>query len=200
MPRGTEQARLERRRQLVAEARLVFADKGYHRASINDIIKACDIARGTFYNYFDSKREIFDAILGELFELLWSVIKPIDINADIPQQIAGNLQGLMTVLEENPDLVRILFSGALGLDPQADNSLADFFTKSRVRLARALAWGQELGIVADGNPQVLAVAIIGIIREYWFHRALGVELMSPEEFLAESYTMLREGVFRLKSP
>jgi AcrR family transcriptional regulator len=37
----------------------VFRDKGYHAASVNDIIDAAQIARGTFYLYFTSKREIF---------------------------------------------------------------------------------------------------------------------------------------------
>jgi AcrR family transcriptional regulator len=37
----------------------VFKEKGYHATSVNDIIDAAQIARGTFYLYFTSKREVF---------------------------------------------------------------------------------------------------------------------------------------------
>ena len=58
------------RTAVLAAARQIFADKGYHATSIDDIIEAADIARGTFYLYFESKRAIFDELLDELFTTL----------------------------------------------------------------------------------------------------------------------------------
>ena len=49
----------ERRAQLLAAARVVFARRGYHHASVSDILDEAKVARGTFYNYFDSKRAVF---------------------------------------------------------------------------------------------------------------------------------------------
>ena len=51
-----------RRAQLLDASRQVFAERGYHRASVSDIITAAGVARGTFYNYFESKRAVFRAL------------------------------------------------------------------------------------------------------------------------------------------
>ena len=54
-----EKARVERRAALLSTARQVFAQHGYHSTSIDDLIDAAGVARGTFYLYFESKRAIF---------------------------------------------------------------------------------------------------------------------------------------------
>ena len=55
--------REERRERVLRAAMQVFAQKGYHATSVGDIIKQAEIARGTFYLYFENKRQIFEAIL-----------------------------------------------------------------------------------------------------------------------------------------
>jgi AcrR family transcriptional regulator len=37
---------------------MVFSEKGYHLASVSDIVEHAGIARGTFYQYFDNKRHV----------------------------------------------------------------------------------------------------------------------------------------------
>ncbi|HEX7701453.1 MAG TPA: helix-turn-helix domain-containing protein, partial [Kofleriaceae bacterium] len=60
----------ERRRQILEAAKHVFAEAGYHGASIHAIIDRADIARGTFYLYFESKSAVFSSILDEAMEQL----------------------------------------------------------------------------------------------------------------------------------
>ncbi|MCX5743965.1 MAG: helix-turn-helix domain containing protein, partial [Proteobacteria bacterium] len=58
-----ERAKQERRRKILGAAKYVFAEAGYHGASINMIIERAQIARGTFYLYFESKAAVFNSIL-----------------------------------------------------------------------------------------------------------------------------------------
>ena len=46
-------------------ARVVFARIGYDAANIRDIIRETELASGTFYNYFKSKEEVFEAIAND---------------------------------------------------------------------------------------------------------------------------------------
>ncbi|MBN9622078.1 MAG: helix-turn-helix transcriptional regulator [Actinobacteria bacterium] len=55
-PRG-----LRTRTALVEAARTVFERDGYLEARITDITKEAGVAAGSFYTYFDSKEEIFEA-------------------------------------------------------------------------------------------------------------------------------------------
>ncbi|MFC8682531.1 TetR/AcrR family transcriptional regulator [Microbacterium ureisolvens] len=54
------------RRRLLEAAEQVFADQGYHEASIVKITERAGIGLGTFYLYFDSKQSIFEALVLDL--------------------------------------------------------------------------------------------------------------------------------------
>ena len=60
-----EQTKLQNRQIILEAARKVFAEAGYGATTVRDIIRATPLASGTFYNYFQSKEEVFQAIQDE---------------------------------------------------------------------------------------------------------------------------------------
>ncbi|MEX2595778.1 MAG: TetR/AcrR family transcriptional regulator [Salibacteraceae bacterium] len=70
-PRTTkqfEEIRTERRAQILDAALHVFAEEGYHTASVSKIAKRASISKGLMYNYFTSKEELLKTIVLEIFE------------------------------------------------------------------------------------------------------------------------------------
>jgi AcrR family transcriptional regulator len=65
-PGKREQTKLQNRQLILGAARRVFAELGYGATTVRDIIRATPLASGTFYNYFDSKDEVFQAIRDEV--------------------------------------------------------------------------------------------------------------------------------------
>jgi len=61
-----EQTKVQNRELILDAARKVFADLGFGATTVRDIIRATPLASGTFYNYFKSKEEIFQAIQDEV--------------------------------------------------------------------------------------------------------------------------------------
>ena len=57
-----------RRNQILDAATRVFAEKGFHRATIKDIARVAGIADGTIYTYFSSKTDVLLSILNRLNE------------------------------------------------------------------------------------------------------------------------------------
>jgi AcrR family transcriptional regulator len=57
-----ERAKAANRHAILIAARRVFAQLGYDAATVRDIIRGTDLASGTFYNYFRSKEEVFEAL------------------------------------------------------------------------------------------------------------------------------------------
>ncbi len=49
-------------RHLLYSAEKIFAEKGYHDATISDIAKAAELSEGTIYEYFSSKEDLFFSI------------------------------------------------------------------------------------------------------------------------------------------
>lgn len=57
-----ERAKAANRDAILKAARKVFAQLGYEAATVRDIIRGTELASGTFYNYFRSKEEVFEAL------------------------------------------------------------------------------------------------------------------------------------------
>ena len=54
---------LQKKEYILEKARQVFAQKGYRTVTMKDIVDACEISRGGLYLYFDSTKELFQAVL-----------------------------------------------------------------------------------------------------------------------------------------
>src|SRR5215475_9694271 len=65
-PGKREQTKAQNRQMILEAARGVFAELGYGATTVRDIIRATPLASGTFYNYFKSKEEIYQAIRDEV--------------------------------------------------------------------------------------------------------------------------------------
>lgn len=58
----------ERKNEIIKAAATLFAEKGYDQCSVNDILNAVGIAKGTFYYYFKSKEDVLDAAVDKMSE------------------------------------------------------------------------------------------------------------------------------------
>jgi AcrR family transcriptional regulator len=161
-------ARAERRAQILAAAKEVFAEAGYHEASINAIIERAGIARGTFYLYFTSKAAVFDALLDEAMGALRKRITRIDIeNPGAPPPQVQLRDGLVRVLDyvlSDRLLATILLSGAKAPEAEAANRLGAFFGEVLGVIRLALENGIEMKLVRPCNVEVTSAALLGTVR------------------------------------
>ena len=54
------------REQILKQALILFSDNGLEKTTVADIVEKCEIARGTFYNYFPDMNTLFDTLIDEL--------------------------------------------------------------------------------------------------------------------------------------
>jgi len=163
-----ERLRLSRRAQVLDAARRLFAEKGYHATSIHDIIAAADIARGTFYLYFESKRAIFDELLDGFFATLSKAVRRIDTSpgASPPlDQMHDTVERIFAVLGQERSMARILIREAVGLDEEFDRKLRDFYGRVTDLIARALREGVAMGLVRPCDPDVVSWCVLGSVKQ-----------------------------------
>jgi AcrR family transcriptional regulator len=158
----------ERRHQIMNAAKLVFADAGYHGASINAIIEHAQIARGTFYLYFESKAAVFDSILDQAMADLRARIHRIEVDdpsAPAPQvQLRAQVVATLEYIVRDRALAMLLLSAGHTPDAEAAERLDQFFAEVRDLLRRAFESGRELGFVRPVNTELAAAAMLGMIR------------------------------------
>ena len=61
-----EQTKARNRQTILQAARQVFAERGFGAATVRDIIRATPLASGTFYNYFKTKEDVYQALRDEV--------------------------------------------------------------------------------------------------------------------------------------
>jgi AcrR family transcriptional regulator len=160
-------ARAERRRQILNAAKLVFAEAGYHGASIHAIIERAEIARGTFYLYFESKEAVFGALLDEAMSELRSRIVRIETVPGAPspqQQLEDSLSRLLGFIVSDRPLATVLLSSSNTPDAEAAERLAGFYSEVRSVIALSLETGVTIGLLRPCHPERTAAALLGMVR------------------------------------
>jgi len=99
----------ERRSELVDAAERLFLERGFESTAVSDIVKAVNVAQGTFYCYFKTKTDVLQAVAGKTVAGLLTQVREIVNRSDTNacQQLA--------------DTVNLIFQ----LEP-ADRRLLDF--------------------------------------------------------------------------
>ncbi len=187
----------ERRIELLRAARDVFATKGFHAAKVDDIVAAANVAKGTFYLYFRDKRSVFSELVDTFFERIGTAILQVDTRGDVKAQIQHNIRAIVAVLLDDPALTHILMSYAAGLDAAFMDKINSFYDGVRRLLTEALIEGQALGIVAPGDPKLLAAFTIGALKEILFEQEQSKPGVHREELVTNLFAFLEGGYLRV---
>lgn len=190
-----------RREEILNAAILVFSQKGYHDTSISDLIEKAGIARGTFYLYFENKRQIFDSILDNLIIEIDNCIKTIETEKEGTnplEQLRANLTRIFTLLIENPELSKILLRHATGLDEESDHKLTEFYSNLAFKIEEALRLGTKMNLIRECDPRIASYCILGSIREVIEHITLTRSDTSEIDTIVEE--VLGFGLYGLMNP
>jgi AcrR family transcriptional regulator len=162
------EARMDRRRQLLLCAKQVFSTKGFHNATVADIIAKAGVARGTFYLYFSGQRDIFDSLLENLLLELRNRIRPIEMGRDSPdplKQLKANIRRVLDLVIEEPQLIQILLRHASGLDRRSAKVVQAFNNRVLDLVERSLKHGIRVNLIRPCHTRIVAACILGTIRE-----------------------------------
>ena len=160
-----------RRHQLLDAATWVFARKGYRRAGISDIIARAGVARGTFYLYFDSKEQVFLAIVEEFHKNISHAITtvsetPTDRVGDPEALLRASFRRWLGFFAANRDATTVILKEASSIDPRFEQGFANLRRSAVDFFAARYRRFQELGIVRPAiRPVLMAHLLIGMFDE-----------------------------------
>jgi AcrR family transcriptional regulator len=157
----------QRRTQILAAAKNVFAERGFHQASINDIIKRADIARGTFYLYFAGKDAVFESILDNAIDDLRGRIKPVQVGdgAQPPGvQLHENVTRVLVYVLGDRDLIQLVLNHGLGPDSPLSQRVDAFFAHVSDLIEASLRYGMEMKLVRECDAELVSQAALGSLR------------------------------------
>jgi AcrR family transcriptional regulator len=147
------------RQKLLEAAEQIFAELGYHDASIVKITEAAGVGQGTFYLYFASKREIFDEVVLDLnARVRHAMTEASDTGTTRAERELLGFGAFFRFTGEHPALYRIIRQAEF-VSPE---TLQVHYDRLLRPYAVALEEAMEAGEVAKGDPEVLAWSLMGI--------------------------------------
>lgn len=198
--RSTERTRKKKdakRSAMMQAAVRVFAEKGYHAATVRDVVAAAEVAVGTFYFYFPDKETLFVYLYEETAEFLIQAIEQaLKGRATLPMKVETAIQAYANIGVYEPAVVHLLLIGGVGAVP----SLLEQRNKFRKSLVDI--WQQPLdeamasGRIITQNTRRSAEAITGAIDEVILHL---LDRPNPKEETAEVVKELTDFVLRAVS-
>jgi AcrR family transcriptional regulator len=156
----------ERRRELIEASRELFAQKGYEHASISDIVREAGVAQGTFYWYFDSKRDVLMAIMEEMLEKMTAVMRSVAERHDLTatEKLWHMEDGVMALVEGHTDLVQAFH--IRGNAPLHDRVVEKWDPQMLAILASVVRQGVEEKTFRVSHPEAMAAFLLTLLEKY----------------------------------
>lgn len=139
MPRSAaqyKQIRKEKRELILDSALELFAEKGFHTTSVEQIAKKAGISKGLTYNYFESKNAILDAILKTGFDAIYAHF---DIDNDgvlSYNEFEFFIRKSFIAMTENRNFWKLYFS--LMMQPVVTETYMNTYSNTSVNLSEML--------------------------------------------------------------
>ena len=146
-----------RQAEIITAARTVFAEKGYIAATVDEIAQHAALAKGTIYVYFDSKEQIYNAVMSDDLETLRRLtIEKIAAASTVFEKISAYINTRFEYCEKRRDFFRIMYIESSG-SPVMSKAKGMEWLREPVRLlTEAIAAATNTGEIRPFPAEALA--------------------------------------------
>lgn len=180
-------------RKLLGAAAAEFGERGYHEAAITGITQRAGVALGTFYTYFESKEELFRALVRDMSRATRQHVAEAVRGA--PDRLAAERIGLAAFIaftRRHPELYRIIEEAQFVAEDCYREHYRSFVDGYRQGLAAAAARGE----ISEGPDELRAWALIGMSVFLGMRYAVWDDDLSAEQVADQAIGLITHGLKR----
>src|SRR3954454_12887404 len=154
-----EQTKAANRGAILDAARVVFSDLGYGAATVRDIVRATDLATGTFYNYFPDKESVLRALLDEAASEIRARVRSARTSSTtVDEFVETGYRAYFGYLVEDPETFELMRRNAGTIRSMFDEpALGAGIDELREDLGAAVA----SGLLPPHDVDYMAAAMVG---------------------------------------
>ncbi len=156
---------VDRRERIIDNATELFATKGYHGTTVDEIVHATGIAKGTFYIYFHSKEELLVEVIKRLID---DTLEKIDTELekreerDFITRLEIKGQEMLDLYLKRSELLYMLLGETVG-NPRLMKQSREVYEKLAARIEEDLREGVEMGdIYPFEDLKTISYALVGM--------------------------------------
>jgi AcrR family transcriptional regulator len=183
--------------RLLAEATRLFAERGYDRTSVQEIVEAAGVTKGALYHYFGSKDDLLHEIYGRVLRLQTERLDAIAARpTDVRERLADAAADVVVTSIQNLDDTKIFFRSMHQLSPEKQKAVRAERRRYHETFRSLIEEGQRDGHFRDGlRPDLVVDYFFGSVHHLgtWYH-ADGP--LSAEQVATEFSDLLLHSVLR----
>jgi AcrR family transcriptional regulator len=172
-----EQTKAQNRETILTAAKTVFAQMGFAAASVRDIIRATPLASGTFYNYFKSKEEVYQALRDEIALQVRPQLREVRAQADTAEGfLAGTFRTFFSfIAARRSDEAPVPETSRFRMDsPEVLAGFAELKDDIMAAAAR--------GLLPAVDAELLGAALAGVALEIGEQVKAGADVEAATQF------------------
>lgn len=167
-----------KRHHILQAAYVVFSRKGYHRATVDEIIALADTGKGTVYNYFVNKEQLFYTLIKECSTPFQIILEGIVNSSEPPfQKVEAMIKVFLEFYIENADLWRVMMHEVRGFGVTGSSNFSQeqldkyqaCFCETIGMIEKVLVEAKEKGVIrASCDATKAAHSLFSVIVTFVF--------------------------------
>jgi AcrR family transcriptional regulator len=161
------------RDRILDAALSVFAGKGYHRATVDDIVRASGTSKGAVYHHFSNKEAVFVALVDDFASRLASAVAAaIGTHSGALGKVEAALTAALTTFADNERLARLILLEAVALGATWDAKRAEVHDRFAALIQAHLDEARVEGAIPPVDTRLATLVWLGAVNEIvvqWLH-------------------------------
>jgi AcrR family transcriptional regulator len=163
--------KLQKRSDILTSARALFKENGFHNTKMEDIAQRAGVGKGTLYEYFKNKQEIFDETCIEYVELILEKVEEISrMNISFNEKLLilfkKRKNSMYEDFEKSP--IDYIMSYKNIISEKVVKRLFDHILDMNKIMIEIINQGKEEGVVRKDIPsEIIACFVVGTLGEYF---------------------------------
>ena len=171
---------MPKKQSIINAAQEVFSQKGFFLATVDEICEKAKVGKGTVYNYFSTKEDLFYALIEtrqeELTQALESVVKK---SLGAGEKLKEAMWIHLDLVRQYHDLWHLMVSELPKVQNEDSQKRREYFRKRLLdvtsKYEKIISQGEEEGIFIEGRGRLASRAIFHLVTMHIFPQNANVE-------------------------
>jgi TetR/AcrR family transcriptional regulator, repressor for uid operon len=195
----------KKKKEIIHAARVVFRSKGFYNCSIAQIAREAGIGKGTIYEYFTSKDELFLEVFFDVFDqIMLKMIETMDTERRPVKKIKLFFENMAQFYDEMKDELSLLFEfwGMFSRQDEKgviDLNIGNYYMRFVEHFARIFEEGKQRGTIRSKvSSQSAAFMLLALTDGIAFQSLYNDDPPSPHELLNDFAEIIFNGILTEK--
>ena len=202
-----ERERERRRQQIIVATKKVFSEKGFNKATMDDIAGEAELSPGTLYLYFKNKEELYASLSLRILQYMQMRVEHVENDPKLgpEQKLDALMSAMYDVYDFDPLVIINMFhlqsSETLkNLSPALIDEIKELSRKSIGGFARVFKEGIRKGVFVERHPVALSdsfwALFSGVVLWTNSKRVINKDKDFLKETLALAFRIFKQGIIK----